>query len=689
MKLKEIEVKNYKIIDDTNPVKIDPRVTALVGKNESGKSSILKALWKSRSVADAKFDKLLDYPRDRYAAERKGTQVVSVLTFELTPGEIDHVVKEFKLDPHHPPKSVIYTTSYLGEDKTKREVNFEEGLEQHTGADAKAAIAAALATIASSTDAATVVTASTNAIGRLDADQPVWTKANLAALEDFSSTLTAWATEEGNTEKAVRERDAVTNLFNEAKQGDPYIPVSKWIENQLPFFIYFDDYGQLETRIHLPTYIRKRGTDDPKARTQTALFEWSHLDPEEILQLGAPRRNEESEEAVIGRQEKRRALLASASFSLSGDWVKWWTEKRHKLHFDADGEDLVLQVSDDQNPFPVPFEERSHGFQWFFSFYLVFSVESKKAHKNSILLLDEPGLHLHPTLQSKLIELFERITDADQQLIYTTHLPFLIDGSHLERVRTVYLTGDEPQKAVVSNDVRPTGDRDTLFPLQAVVGYSIAQTLFLGEYPVIVEGITDYWLIKTLDNCLSAAEGEQTLNPGTILVPAGGTSRLMPLASIMLASTGERGNRLAVLLDSDKVGGEAAKRFQDAFDTSASVLMLGPAIGLTEATIEDLIPREDYVERLNMLGYRFTLNAAENAAPTNVKAMELAFDRAGLGKFETSQRAQVALSFMDVWGKRPGVIPADTKSKALALFSAINRAFGKKAAPKPAWRYRS
>jgi predicted ATP-dependent endonuclease of OLD family len=215
-------------------------------------------------------------------------------------------------------------------------------------------------------------------------------------------------------------------------------------------------------------------------------------------------------------------------------------------------------------------------------------VESKKAHKNAILLLDEPGLHLHPTLQSKLIELFDRITEANQQLIYSTHLPFLIDGNHLERVRTIYLTGPEPQKTAVSNDVRPTGDRDTLFPLQAALGYSIAQTLFLGKYSLIVEGIIDYWLIKTLDSCLSAAEGKPQLNSGTILIPAGGTSRLMPLASIMLASTGVQGNRLMVLLDSDKEGGDAAKRFTDAFQSSASVVMLGPAIGLNEAPQKEL-----------------------------------------------------------------------------------------------------
>ena len=65
---------------------------------------------------------------------------------------------------------------------------------------------------------------------------------------------------------------------------------------------------------------------------------------------------------VHRRLEKRRALLDSASFALTGDWIKWWTEKRHKLHFDADGEDLVLKISDQHNEFPIPFEERSHGF---------------------------------------------------------------------------------------------------------------------------------------------------------------------------------------------------------------------------------------------------------------------------------------------------------------------------------------
>jgi predicted ATP-dependent endonuclease of OLD family len=141
---------------------------------------------------------------------------------------------------------------------------------------------------------------------------------------------------------------------------------------------------------------------------------------------------------------------------------------------------------------------------------------------------------------------------------------------------------------MISNDVRPTGDRETLFPLQAAVGYSIAQTLFLGKRSVMVEGITDYWIIKALNDCLSAKDAGPALHQDTVLVPAGGTSRLMPLASIMLASTGVGQGHLMVLLDSDKEGDQAAKRLKDVFNEESAVLMLGSATGLTDATIEDL-----------------------------------------------------------------------------------------------------
>lgn len=677
MRLTTFQIKNYKVIDDTGPVKADELVTALVGKNESGKTAVCKAMWKSHNVAGATFDKLFDYPRDRYVRDRKGVQEVTIIEFKLSPEEARDLASQHPQLSNSEPGFVTFTTSYDGEEKVSHEVKVDSLAAGATAAEARGAVQAVADSLLTQTaeDLDQVSTALTVAVEQIDEDAPLWEPATIKALEKFNAEVTTWVNaDETREETAAEERRRLADLVTLAKEGDPLDNARAWAEDNLPTFIYFDDYGQLETRIHLPIYLKRKDTPDAKIRTQTALFEWSGIDPQEILDLGRPRQEGETDDSVQRRHEKRRALLQSASFSLTGDWVDWWTEERHRLHFDADGEDLVLQVSDKHNEFPIPFEERSHGFQWFFSFYLVFLVESKKAHRGAILLLDEPGLHLHPTLQTKLIELFERIS-KNNQLLYSTHLPFLVDGNHLERVRTVHLSGPEPQKTTISNDVRPTGDRDTLFPLQAAIGYSIAQTLFLGKRSVIVEGITDYWILKALSNCLTTMESWSSLHPDTVLIPAGGTSRLMPLASIMLASAGVGESHLMVLLDSDKEGHQAAKRLKDVFNDESAVIMLGSTIGLTEATIEDLIPRDTYVAALNQAGYEITLNAEEEAMATTANALEHAFERENKGKFSNAEKTAAALALIDAWGKAPSTIPNSTKEKASSLFSAINRHF--------------
>lgn len=681
MILKRIRVRNYKVIDDTDWVPVDKQVTALVGKNESGKTAILRALWKSKNVAGRKYDKLLDYPRDRYAKERKETQEVTSLEFELTSQEADALTNQFAQELDVKPKRVTFTTRYKGEDEADAAVTFDEEAEARCLVRAKEArdtvegIASALSDKAGPEDPATKAVA--GALQQIDADALLWEASTIQGLTAARTATTNWVNADaGRSETASADRRRLDELLALAQQGEPSAKAREWVSENMPAFIYFDNYGQLETRIYLPTYIGCRTSQDEKTRTQTALFERSNLDPQEILHLGRQREGNEGEELVQRRKEKRRALLDSASFGLTGEWIDWWSEKRHKLHFDADGDDLVLKVSDEHNEFPIPFEERSHGFQWFFSFYLVFLVESAKAHKGAILLLDEPGLHLHPTLQSELIRLFDRISETNQ-LIYTTHLPFLVDGDHLERVRTVHLAGPDPQKTVVSNDVRPTGDRDTLFPLQAALGYSIAQTLFIGKRSVIVEGITDYWLIKALDGTMAALGGATRLHPETVIIPTGGTSRLMPLASIMLSTTGVGGRRLLVLLDSDTEGAKAAQRVKRELfaDDDSRVLMLAPALGLEQATIEDLIPRETYAEALRACGYTVSLTASDAKAATNVCAMENVFERNGLGRFTTEHRAAAALKLLDTWGKDPAKVPQDTRTKAAALFAAINQRF--------------
>ena len=94
----------------------------------------------------------------------------------------------------------------------------------------------------------------------------------------------------------------------------------------------------------------------------------------------------------------------------------------------------------------------------------MFLVEAKNSHSNSILLLDELGLHVHGTAQQKIVKFLEKLSNQNQ-LLYSTHSPFMIDGDHLERVRIVH-NDKEDGTAKVSEDVWPK-DKDSLFPLQA------------------------------------------------------------------------------------------------------------------------------------------------------------------------------------------------------------------------------
>lgn len=64
MILQSIRVENFKSIEDSTEFSVGP-VTCLVGKNEAGKSAVLQAIYKLKSVDDdaSNFDVIEEYPR--------------------------------------------------------------------------------------------------------------------------------------------------------------------------------------------------------------------------------------------------------------------------------------------------------------------------------------------------------------------------------------------------------------------------------------------------------------------------------------------------------------------------------------------------------------------------------------------------------------------------------------------------
>lgn len=368
---------------------------------------------------------------------------------------------------------------------------------------------------------------------------------------------------------------------------------------KLPKFVYYSTYGNLDSEIYLPHVIANLSRPDlgvreqAKARTLKVLFEFVRLQPQEIHELGRdfmdpanPTRQPTSAEvAEIAEKKKQRSiLLQSGSTMLTTEFRSWWKQGEYRFRFEADGDHFRIWVSDDKRSEEIELEGRSTGLQWFLSFYLVFLVERVDAHEGAILLLDEPGLSLDPLAQRDLSEFFQGLS-KDNQLLYTSHSPFLIDADRLDRARKVYVDTDGTSK--VTPDLSATGgdamQRGAAYAVHAALGLTVAESLLLGCTPVIVEGASDQHYLTGIKNLLVAAG---RLKPGRELVfpPAGGAKGVKAVASILCG----RDEALPVaLLDGDPPGRAMAKQLRENLYTEKPDLVLD-----VDSEIEDLLPPE-------------------------------------------------------------------------------------------------
>ena len=315
----------------------------------------------------------------------------------------------------------------------------------------------------------------------------------------------------------------------------------------------------------------------------------------------------------------------------------------------------------------IELEGRSKGFQWFFAFYLVFLVESEEGHKDAILLLDEPALHLHPTAQQELISFFERLAE-DNQLIYTTHSPFLVDGEHLHRVRAV--AEDDAGHSRISAETWPS-DRETIFPLQAAAGYAMVRGLFQHRDNVLVEGMSDYYYLHALGTQCSAS-GRPGLPDDIYITPCGGTKLVGHIASLFLGQE----VRPLVLLDGDDAGRVRKNALLKELYAghTAGILMLDSALGRagTETEIEDILSEEILLAGVSaVLGQPVKLTVADRSTgslPGQIKAWAA---RRGVD-LPDGWKASTAIRLVSQWAEGATRLPDEVLDWASRLFVAIS-----------------
>lgn len=385
------------------------------------------------------------------------------------------------------------------------------------------------------------------------------TTAQGTALRGWLDSIVALIDESNGTEE--RRHDRLVELSG--------VPVSRAtalgiLEARLPVFVLFNDYFRVRPLLHLrhlADRIDNNLLDDRQYdygnQCLLKLLGFSARELSNLGGAGEPPANDSNALKVYRDQlDRRQYQLNAASIRLTSEIRAVWNPDQARGEADrlkilADGQYLKVVVEDDLGV-DIEMDQRSHGFQWLVSFFVVFFAEAVDRHENAILLLDEPGLSLHGLKQREFRSTISKLAERNQT-IYTTHSPFLVGPDELDLVRVVEMT-DRATGTRIHTTVT-AGDAAALLPLQEALGYDLAQSLFAQKRNLVLEGLTDYWYVEATAELLRDADLTD-LNDRIAMLPAEGAGKVVYFATILHANN----LKVAALLDSDASGDNAAQQ---------------------------------------------------------------------------------------------------------------------------------
>ncbi|HEF7293149.1 TPA: AAA family ATPase [Bacillus cereus] len=282
-------------------------------------------------------------------------------------------------------------------------------------------------------------------------------------------------------------------------------------------------------------------------------------------------------------RDRRKRLTRKISAEINGDFKGYYSQDKVRIEIDLDGDYLNFYVSDGDNNIHFKPSQRSQGFQWFLSFFLTLKAEIDKS-KNYILLLDEPGLYLHAKAQNDVLKVLESLSSSNQLLI-TTHSPYLIDSSRLERVRLVLK--NELGNTYIENKIHKGADEYTLTPIITSIGADLSKDLVfsMNSVNVLVEGISDYYYLEALKKYINISDGN-VIN--FRFIPNVGATKIPNLAVLLIGW----GLDFLVILDNDAEGKRVEKTLLDKLLVNKSRIVF--VNDVENNSIEDLFSKEDF-----------------------------------------------------------------------------------------------
>lgn len=439
MKLNKFKVENVKSIKSSgNCYLAGDNITIFAGQNESGKTAILHAL---NFFGNGDFDgfaKSVPLKKDVYVA----------CTFSLTKDECDEVAK---IDP-------IFK-------KILSEINFFELFRERE--DQKTSgIRTSLET--------------DNEVSQLFSDKEIEafikqkkTSQTQEALEPSEGSATTLATEE----EIAEERNNILQRFEDE------------LVKRVPKFVLYDNtfYNLLPDRVTFEA-----------AKNNTAVLDYETITGINFNELAT------TQDHLYKEHE-----LEGSSKVLSTNFNEFWTQgliedeaKNYAIKATCGDGHISFTLRRDDDTQPLYPQQRSHGTQWFISFFLRLKAHSIETQReNIVLLIDEPGTGLHEKAQLDVKRVLEDLASKGIEVLYTTHHPQLIDTeNHFNRIRLVHRVEGEgtlvhtPAQFSACNKKT---DTDTLSPIRTAMGLS-PLSLNLEMQQVILEGVSDKFYLDAM-----------------------------------------------------------------------------------------------------------------------------------------------------------------------------------------------
>ena len=339
MRLSRVRVTNFKCVLDLTWFTIDD-LTCLVGKNESGKTTILEALEKLNSGYSDRADfRLTEYPRMNWSEYEESDEVDDAVETEW---RLDDEEIEFINQSTPEP---ILTFSVI-----KITKNYENQLDWAIQLDYEKAVQSLV-----------------NESGLNDED-----KRSLGKQQNTTDLIKALRNLGENA--TPRHQTFLAELDARFPEGGLLSHITAYLKKRLPKFVYYSQYDVLPGRVSIDQLVNAQSNGTLQqiagAKVFIALLSMVGTTLEKLRQIN-------KSEELISKLEAVQSRISKRIF-------KYWSQNKHlKVRFvygEASPGDLApyntgkifqTRIENTRHEATINLNDRSTGFVWFFSFGMV------------------------------------------------------------------------------------------------------------------------------------------------------------------------------------------------------------------------------------------------------------------------------------------------------------------------------